>query len=478
MNPPKLRSNIRALMPSRLNRALQAGVTAFVAGSLCIAGAFAANLTMSATDRQAIQGWGIFPGYSHSNWGDVFRSIANRPAVRDKVFELGVNTIRVELASNSYNATAANKLNLAAMDELKTHILMAKNKGVPHWIVSVWSPPAPFKTPLQDTRGVVDGVRTYMNMAYKEQFCEYYANALAYLRDNGCGTPAMISVQNEPNYPVWYDGCSFYSKADYQEICRRMRFWLDSKGLTSVRIGSSESAHPGNPVFTGTGTNFWTDVSLFPVNDAIAHTYGGAHWDFQQFRKAPMPIWVTEWCNIDGGDQISSAVKSSAHIARDLVNMNAAYWIYWNSYNPNTSPGATDLVYGSATAPQTTKLFQVLKRLFQEVKPDGTFKVRSFTSDDAAFHTGFGSDYAKLVHVIGFKSPTRTVVLIANMTTTSQSIVLRDIPGSSLRRYEMSSTTPANAPMDDRGTVTVTSGTSSSFSAPANSVQILTGPAM
>src|SRR5690606_25382867 len=133
---------------------------------------------------------------------------------------------------------------------------------------------------------------------------------------------------------------------------------------------------------------------------------------------------------IDGGDQITSAVKSSAHIARDLVNMNAAYWIYWNSYNPNTSPGATDLVYGAPAAPQTTKLFQVLKRLFQEVKPDGTFKVRSFTSDDAAFHTGLGPEYAKLVNVIGFKSPTRTVVVIANMTTSSKPIVLRDIPAS------------------------------------------------
>jgi O-glycosyl hydrolase len=476
MNPPKRNSRVRGMIANRFGSAFKAGIALLVASSLSVTGACGANLTMAATDRQAIVGWGIFPGYSHSNWGDVFRSIANRPAVRDKVFELGVNYIRVELASNSYNATAANKLNLAAMDELKAHILMAQSKGVPNWIVSVWSPPAPFKTPLQDTRGVVDGVRTYMNMAFKEQFCEYYANALVYLRDNGCGTPAMISIQNEPNYPVWYDGCSYYSKADYQEVCRRMRVWLDNKGLTAVRIGSSEAAHPGNPVFTGTGTNFWADVSLFPVNDAICHTYGGAHWDHQQFNKAPLPKWVTEWCNIDGGDQISSAVKSSAHIARDLMNLGAGYWIYWNSYNPNSSPGATDLVYGSATAPQTTKLFQVLKRLFQEVKPDGTFRVRQFTSDDTGFHTGFGSDYAKLVHVIGFKSSTRTVVLIMNMTASSAPVVLRSIPATSLRRYEMSSATPANAPMDDRGTVSITSGTSASFNVPANTVQILTGP--
>lgn len=41
-----------------------------------------------------------------------------------------------------------------AMEELKTHLLMARGKGVEKRIVSVWSPPAPFKSPLQDTKGM------------------------------------------------------------------------------------------------------------------------------------------------------------------------------------------------------------------------------------------------------------------------------------------------------------------------------------
>ncbi len=463
----------RHLAPHKNAAPIRAWAAGIVAASLLSGAAPGANLTMTSGDRQAINGWGVFPGYSHSNWGAPYQSVADRPAIRDAIFNLNFNYIRVELASNSYSATAPNNIDTTALDQLKTQILMAKSKGVNNWIVSSWSPPAPFKTPIQATSGQVNGTVTYFNTAYTEQFCQYYANALAYLRDNGCGTPVTISLQNEPNWVVSYDGCSFYAKADYQQLLVRMRYWLNNTGLSSVRLGASEAAAPGDPVFTGNGNNFWADIASMPVDDAITHTYGGAGWDFYQFSLAPKPIWVTEWSDIDGDTSINAPLRSASHIARDLVTLNASYWVYWNAYNYSDTPGSADLVYGTTT-PSTTQLYHVLRRLFTEVKPDGSFKVRAFTSDDTDFQVGNGADDSQLVNVIGFHSGTKTVVLVTNMTSVAKSVVLNGIPASALERFETSATTASGAEMDDKGSVSITSGSSAVITIPASTVQIFT----
>lgn len=433
------------------------------------------QLTMNSEDRQSINGWGLFPFYSHSNWGEPFRSIANRPLVRDKIFDLEVNYIRVELCSNSYDPAGPDKLNVGALDELKTHILMAKEKGVSRWIASVWSPPAPFKSPVQDTRGKVDEAETYLNMEFKDSFCEYYANALAYLRDHGCGTPVMISIQNEPNHPVPYDGSGFANKTDYQEVMRRMRHWLDAKNLKSVRLGGVEAAQPGDPSFMGDGSDHWKDLKAAPVDCAIAHTYGGAGWDHYQFSRAPIPKWMTEWCEISGHDEITAAVDSAAHISRDIVNDGVEYWFWWNSYAPNPNPGSADLVYGEPSAPKTTKAFRLLKKLFHEVTPDGSFKVRSFATSDSSIEVGLGADFSKPVNVVAFQSKSKYVILLTNTSSESKEIILKGIGNKPLKRFEISATTSSEEDMPDRGAITVTEGTSASFKVEPATIQILTG---
>jgi O-glycosyl hydrolase len=284
----------------------------------------------------------------------------------------------------------------------------------------------------------------------------------------------MISLQNEPNYVVDYDGCSYASAADYRSVLIEMRHALDTRKLQSVRLGGSESAHPGDPVFFGVGTNFWQDVESVPLDDALTHTYGGAGWDHFQFSHAPRPKWMTEWCDIDKDDETHAAVKTAAHIARDLVNDGFEKWIFWNAYDSTTQTGGSaNLVYGSATDPKTTKTFHVLKRLFREVTPDGSFKVRAFKSNDPVFETGLGKDFSKPVNVIGFKSPKKTVLIIANTSATPASIVLKGLSSAKLRRYETSAATPSEAEMDDKGIVPVTGGASAEFSVPAASVEIL-----
>ncbi len=463
-------------LPQPRNEGARRRLLTGVLGLLLTAGsAFAADLTMDATDRQAVKGWGVFPGYAHSNWGEMYRSVDTRPVFRDKLFELGFNYIRVDFNWNCYDPGAPNKLNLTEMEEIKRHILMGTTRGK-SWIMTVWSPPWQFKTP-QDTRGEVNGQLTYFNMAFKEQFAEHYATALAWLRDNGCGTPVNISLQNEPNYPVWYDGSSFYSNADDQELARRVRHWLNVKGLNSVRIAGPEGAHPGDAHFLGNGNDHWAEISSAPIDDAICHTYGGAGWDFWQFSRAPRTKWMTEFCDIDGGTEAKAAMQTTATIARDLLNLGVENWFFWNAYAPGTETGWTsDLTFG-ATTPKTTKLFYVLKRLWNEVTPDGSYKVRSFSSTDAAFNTGFTSDFSQRANVIGFKSAGKTVVLIANTSGSAQTVVLKGLSGSSLKRYQTTESTSSNTEMDDMGTVAVNGGISASFSVPATSVQILVSSA-
>ncbi len=476
MNSSFTNSIITASRSRRLRRS-HSFLAALTCSCLCVSASFGATLTLSSTNRQTITGWGTFPSYAHSNWGAVNQSVANRYIARDRIFELAFNYIRLELASNTYNTSQPNNLDPGAMQQLVSQIQMAKGMGVNNWIMTVWSPPAAFKNP-QFTSGQQNGVVSYFNTAFTTQFCQYYANVLSYLNQNGCGTPVMISLQNEPDYIVAYDGCSYNSYADYLNILSPMRTALNNAGLTSVHIGGTEAAQPGDPSFFGSGGgNYWSNIVNYPVDDAIVHTYGGAGWDHYQFSIAPKTHWVTEWSDISGANQITASVNSATHIARDILNDGVQKWFWWNAYNPNsTTPGSADLVYGtSAVSPQTTLAFHVLKRLFREVTPDGSFSVRSFSTDDTDFNVGFGSDYSKPVNVIGFVQNTgKTVVLLANTASTAKTVTLSGLGVSSLEQFQTSSTTSSSSEMNDLGRITVTSGNSASFSIAPNTVQILT----
>lgn len=437
--------------------------------------AFAApvTLTLSTEDRQPIHGWGLFPYYAHSNWGDAFRSVANRPLVRDRIFELGVNFIRVEICSNSYDPAGPEKLNAAALDEVKSQILMARGKGVTQWIASVWSPPAPFKSPVQDTKGDVNGVHTFLNMECREAFCEYYASALSYLRDHGCGLPVMISLQNEPNYPVPYDGSGFASKADYFETLKSMRRCLDAKDLKAVKLGGVEAAQPGDPCFFGDGSDHWKDVKAAPVDFAIAHTYGGAGWDHYQFSRAPLTRWMTEWCDISGHDEITAAVDSASHIARDLLNDGVEYWFWWNAYSPKVEAGSADLVYGEAGSPKTTKTYRMIKKLFAEVTPDGSFRVRGFTASDTSVEVGLGADYSKPVNAIAFRNAKKTVILLSNDQTGSREIVLAGIGPGTVTRVELNADSSSEKDLPELPSFALKDGTGGPFVMAPKSVQVL-----
>ncbi len=473
----------KSLFPSRsrratgiLTRGIAVAQVGIAAALVSTAAAPAATLTLSATNRQSFTGWGMFPGYAHSNWGGIYQSVANRYIARDRVFELAANYIRIELASNTYNTSAPNNLDPAAMTQLVSHLQMAKGLGVSNWMVSVWSPPAVFKNP-QYTSGEVNGVTSYFNTAYTTQFCQYYAGALSYLQQNGCGAAALVSIQNEPNQTVSYDGCSYTAAADYLNIISPLRTALNNAGLTSTHIGADEPGQPGDPSFFSSGSNYWGNLNNYAVDDAIVHTYGGAGWDHYQFSLASKTHWMTEWCDISGANQITASVNTATHIARDVLNDGVQKWFWWNSYNPGTdTPGSADLVYGSnAASPKTTLAFHLLKRLFREVTPDGSFSVRSFASNDTDFNVGFGSDYSKPVNVIGFVQNTgKTVVLLANTSSSAKTVNLAGLGVSSLECFQASSTTSSSAEMDDLGPISVSGGTSASFAIAPNTVQLLT----
>ncbi len=115
-----------------------------------------AVLTISPNPQQTILGWGIYPCTIQNDRKDAkLYTLWKRPNAARLIWrDLNATYWRSEITPGSYDAKHDDgSLDVEYLDEsLVRQIKLARSFGKTRYILSVWSPPAPFKSPAA-TRG-------------------------------------------------------------------------------------------------------------------------------------------------------------------------------------------------------------------------------------------------------------------------------------------------------------------------------------
>jgi len=205
---------------------------------------------------------------------------------------LGLNILRIMImpSNTDINVTMKDLINGNRPDYYENVKIVNKYGG--YVLASPWSPPKEWKT-NNDLSG-----HGRLNTKYYQNYADYLKSFALNMRENGAPIYA-ISIQNEPNYEVNYDGC-LWSPTEMKNFFLQVGHFTDGvkgygggKEIPSVRTMNGESAN--NPNIN--------DVALgSPESRAVIdiigrHTYGER---LNRYAKAldhptdPKEVWMTE----------------------------------------------------------------------------------------------------------------------------------------------------------------------------------------
>ncbi len=285
----------------RVNHRLRVAVAGLLASSVCLASLPAhaqsavENLDLSTQVRQEITGWGLFT-YSHRTaWGsyyDLNNAAVGVTAAADQMFSLDINTLRLELPAEAYDA-ATGGIRQAAIDDVADAVMRARTFNTlsttrtraVDYLLTVWSLPRQMKMACKlsvqsngqpgdptnecfPNNGFETGrLQMRSDGAYAvygggllnpqpagvaglppgyyfsavahgqydrtDESTKYLIDALTALRKSSAGLPYAISMQNEPGHLPDYDG-TYYAAANYQRAVRKLKqALLATRGTTN-----------------------------------------------------------------------------------------------------------------------------------------------------------------------------------------------------------------------------------------------------
>jgi hypothetical protein len=430
-----------------------------------------ATVALSANPAQTIKGWGCFIG-NRNGYG----ALNAEGPLADAIFSMGITNVRTSIEPETYlSGTTIDDIVLdnAVLNNTLSTIQIIKNRGLSYFL-SIWSPPAVWKLPDHTTLGSVnhgttanpDWVQQYLDPAKVQEYCNFYVKVLQALNAGAGLLPTHISIQNEPNVPPSnYSGCSYHpiwhggGGTDlWQTVIKTMRKTLDDNGLGVVRIHGTDDGQPFTSVawlnlFGNSGfTAFDTDKELLNAIDAYAfHTYG---YTFQLngvytfpaevvsgIKKYPKDCWMTEWNDNSQGDQLADAINTARHFATDLETTPYTHWIYWivagweTPDNPNNSEsliGSPDGINLHGSGYHKNAL--ILKKIWNIVRPNDGWQVKSCTSNDSDF-SNYNPATSEESHLIAFNKTGQSVVLIVNASSVNKTLTVKGLEGNTANAY-------------------------------------------
>jgi O-glycosyl hydrolase len=388
--------------------------------------------------------------------------------------ELGMTVGRVKIYPDYLNIDGS--LNKSEIDRnLAKEIETMRSYGITKWIITTWSPPT-FMKMFNDTIGNVNGKPNHLKPEYEDAFVKFYAQVLVYLRDvKKLGTPEYATVQNEPDYAAFWDGCP-YEPEQWRRVTKKLRKALDEQKLTMVKMHGPDHNHYTIGKYLGTNLSVLKDdPELLKALDGIAfHSYdegtqsGGQAaveardliLKFKHELKKGDEIWQTENCTVKPEDLTVSAIRQLRSMMRDMGYLEANCYIYWLGASNNKTYSGEELIFNDTK----TKLYYVFQKLWKTVLP-GSFFVKTFSGNDNPDLSSFSPDP---MDMLAFTGNRKTVVLFTNPTAISRNITIKGLSGTKAEIFRTSRTEDM-API---GTKPVVSGESTVF-LPAGTVLIL-----
>ncbi len=429
-----------------------------------------------ANPLQEIKGWGMYPSAGANPFW-------NAPAAQNAIYGLGATLIRDQIDPALYvsGSTVSNMvLNTALLNQYIAKIQVAKSKGISGYILSVWSPPAIWKT-NGSILGQVNGNVGYLQTWAEPYYEAFLVKVLLALKSSAIGLPIALSIQNEPSHVAPYGGCE-YGVVQWQRVIQAVRGQFDGAGLNGVILfgpetGQYTTATYMDPVaqspgyFGGLGYPNLTGYLNYAVGAYAFHTYAECSiWQTQQALSSHRKdMWMTEYGNPVGSTELQWTLDMASAMAAHLVIIPHNYWFWWMGWSPSTGAPSYGALLGGETTPIYSKRFYVLQKLFWTVRPG--WHVHNLWSSDPALQAGLGTQNpcTARVNIIGFSNPAgnEAVVEITNVTNSNKQVQIGGLPGAAQHSWR----TDAWNDMIEQPASNVYK-TYSTVSVPANSVVI------
>ncbi|PRY96630.1 O-glycosyl hydrolase [Marinilabilia salmonicolor] len=189
--------------------------------------------------------------------------------------QLGLSIYRVRLSSNRSDWAA-----------LVNSVKMANDRGA-KVLASPWSPPAEWKSNNSINGG------GYLLKEHYADFAGYINEFIQFMADNGAVVDA-VSIQNEPDWEVDYEGCE-YTVAEMYDFVKNY-----AGVIQNAKVVAAESLN-SNQAYT---RDILNDPTAADNLDIVGgHLYGGGLAPYPLAREKGKEIWMTEYLlNLNSGN--------------------------------------------------------------------------------------------------------------------------------------------------------------------------------
>jgi O-glycosyl hydrolase len=439
-------------------------------------------LRIETTKRQTIKGWGIYPCTIRNDRpnADLY-TLWKRPNAQRLIFkDLGASLIRSEIPPGSYDA----KRDDGSLDEkyldasLVRQLRIAQRFGHRRYFLSVWSPPALFKSPAT-TLGQDPKTRreAHLRPDRETAYCRYVVRVFDYLtKRKGLAAPIAFSLQNEPNFgaPLW-DGTP-YGAAQWQRVALRMRRALDAGGYEKVAlIGPEAGSYKSSlDLLGGVGA---PALQKEPLRSALCGL--AFHGYTLESHRAPYPqqmrdvalkaqnsgkeIWMSEWSIMAAKrTSLDHALEVTQRLGREMTYVPCNYWCWWQGWDWH-HPKSEVLLTGSDDSKlHISKTYYVLQKLWHSA-PAGSV-VQQVQSNDPEI-SGF---HANKVQTVAFATKKGQTLLLVNPNSGTKTVNLQGLTGRKATRFM----TDAARDMAAQPALSIANG-EVSFSMPGRAIMIL-----
>src|SRR5690554_1250571 len=191
-------------------------------------------------------------------------------------------------------------------------------------LATPWSPPAAWKT-----NNSTNGGGSLLPEHYGD-FAEYINEYITFMRENGA-TIDVVSIQNEPDYEVDYEGCEYTVEEMFDFVKNHA-----GKIISGAQVVAAESFH-----FNHDYTDAILDDPVAADNIDIVgfHTYGSGRTPYPLAQEKGKELWMTEHLyNLNSGNNPENwtANTSQEEIWEETMTMlrdiHEGMTYNWNAY--------------------------------------------------------------------------------------------------------------------------------------------------
>ncbi|CAI6077187.1 hypothetical protein PAECIP112173_02467 [Paenibacillus sp. JJ-100] len=289
---------------------------------------------------QTVEGWGT----SLAWWGKVVGEYSNRDEYVEKMFNrstgIGMNILRYNIGGGDDPSSNVLEYRKAVpgfqpspgvydwtADANQRYILQAaKAQGVN--IIEAFANSAPYWMTISGSVSGAANGENNLKPDYYDDFADYLTEVVKHFRDHWGITFDTVTPLNEPISNWWKLGNDqegmHFGRAEQNAILSQVQASLNAKGLTTKLSAPEEN----NLDDTNTSFKSYSTTVQAAISQINTHTYNGNNRTALRntAASAGKPLWASEY-----GDGDASGLTMSRTILKDMRNMGATAWVYWQA---------------------------------------------------------------------------------------------------------------------------------------------------